>query len=140
MTPLGKPPAHDKPANLIQPGLFDRIRGPGRSRRGCPDTSRLAALVNAQGRSTQAARVYRHILEKTPAGGCTIEEVCIALNLRPQSAGARGTDLKQAGMIRDTGNRRRTSSGAYAAVMVAVHPSPDAPGNPAPVPGSGVTR
>jgi hypothetical protein len=66
---------------------------------------------------TQGRRVYEYIRE---AGGATIEQAALALGLRQSSAAARGTDLRRLGLLIDTGDRRETTSGAFAIVWRAV--------------------
>lgn len=87
-------------------GKPPRVRG--------SDTSEAAA-DSVRGVTGQLrARVFAFI--GAQAHGATCDEVEASLGLRHQTASARVRELSLAGVIRDTGERRRTRSGRNAAV------------------------
>ncbi|MEQ8844404.1 MAG: hypothetical protein RIB58_06070 [Phycisphaerales bacterium] len=90
---------------------------PRAHRRG-PDTSRTAAKRIAGYAGEQQAAVFRCIAE-AGAQGRTADEVGELLELRPQSCSARVNELVRLGVVRDSGERRPTSSGRPARVLVA---------------------
>lgn len=82
------------------------------------DTSQAAA-VSMRG----SARIIREQICDTIStmDGCTCDEVELLLDLRHQTASARITELRDEGLIEDSGNRRKTRSGRDAAVWVSVN-------------------
>lgn len=79
------------------------------------DTS-LAAATKALGRS---AGWRRRVFDLIAASdGVTDEEIADQLGMNPSTERPRRVELVQAGLIRDSGRRRRTVSGTDAAVWV----------------------
>lgn len=83
-----------------------------RNHRGVPtsiDAAALAAETSTKG---------RYIVHKTLCdhGDHTVDEVCALAGLPRYSLQPRFTELKKAGVIYDTGTRRRNESGANAIV------------------------
>ena len=74
-----------------------------------------AALPNA---GTQRWHVLE-LLRAFPSYGMTDEEIADALNMNPSAERPRRIELVNAGLVRDSGERRRTSSGRQATVWVA---------------------
>ncbi len=97
------------------------------------DTS-LAAYCNLGPESrTQAARILALIIE-AGAHGLTDEEGGNALGIKPQSYTLRRGELEKAGLVRDSGTKRPTSSGCGAMVWIATTAGgtpPPATSNPA---------
>ena len=62
-------------------------------------------------------KVFAYILSRKR--GATVYEICQALGLKHQTASARATELKAAGSVVDSGERRKTDTGCYAAVLKA---------------------
>ena len=81
------------------------------------DTSRAAAesMVSNTGRLKQMIIAHLRI-----EGGCTCDEIEVALSMRHQTASARIRELRDSGAIVDTGERRKTRSGRNAAVYTLV--------------------
>ncbi len=84
-----------------------------------------APYISTSDTSRAAARSIEPSLQKlerlvilaiTAAGGATSDEIEQATGLSHQCASARCSILKQRGVIRDSGLRRRTRSGRNAAV------------------------
>jgi len=82
------------------------------------DTSQAAAVSIALTAGTLNARIFDY-LEAAGAAGATCAELEDAFGLRHQTASARVWDLRTRGYIRDSGARRRTSSGRLATVWIA---------------------
>ncbi len=80
---------------------------------------------------TQAARILARIIE-AGAHGMTDEEGGIALSIKPQSYTPRRGELEEAGLVRDSGMKRPTSSGCAAMVWVAVRAGGTTPTPPTP--------
>lgn len=79
------------------------------------DTSE-AALISIDSVAQQIRmRVLREIAAR---GGLTCDEVEVALDMRHQTVSARVNELMNQGLIADSGLRRKTRSGAQAAVWV----------------------
>ena len=82
------------------------------------DTS-VAAHRRSRGKAkTDRASIYCEILLAKKAG-MTCAEIEVRLKLTHQSASARISELSRMGLIRDSGQRRRTPSGCFARVYVA---------------------
>lgn len=103
-------PIDDTPPPLFAPKPRARRRG--------PETSRQAAERIKGYAGEQQAAVFRCIAE-AGAQGRTADEVGELLELRPQSCSARVNELVRLGAVRDSGERRPTSSGRPARVLVA---------------------
>ena len=73
-----------------------------------PDVSRLASMVHT-------AIIARGLV------GCTCEEIEVKLRLKHQTCSVRITELKDKGIVRDSGRRGKTSSGRQAVIWVAGH-------------------
>jgi|SoiMethySBSTD1v2_1073268.scaffolds.fasta_scaffold397627_2 hypothetical protein len=84
-----------------------------------PDTSYLAAFTNRAGRDSQRVRIYRAICEFGPAG-CTDYELVDRTQIQLNSANKRRGELRDKGLVVDSGRRKRTPSGSLAIVWVAV--------------------
>jgi len=81
------------------------------------DTERQAAK-NALGNSgNQRSRIYEYIASQPD--GATLDELASALGLLIQSATPRRKELEDAGLIRDSGKRRKTASGNNSIVWIA---------------------
>ncbi|MFI4915655.1 MAG: hypothetical protein ACIAS6_03990 [Phycisphaerales bacterium JB060] len=109
-------PASPKPA-LQPPDDTPSLFQPRARRRG-PATSREAAERIKGHAPEQRAKVFACIAE-AGAEGRTADEVGELLELRPQSCSARVNELVRLGVVRDNGQRRPTSSGRSARVLVA---------------------
>lgn len=82
------------------------------------ETSKAAAEWIAGQAATQRDRVYAYL--RDTAGGATDEEIQSALGMKVQSETPRRGELVDAGLVRDSGRKRKTSSGATATVWEAV--------------------
>jgi hypothetical protein len=91
------------------PGAFTRARTTD------PDTSHLAA---APDRARDHDRAYA--LLRMAADGLTDFELGNLMSRQQTSAGKRRGELRDAGLVRDSGQRRRAPSGSMAIVWVAV--------------------
>ncbi len=78
------------------------------------DTSRDAAEMAARASGTLRALVHKTLFDNPK--GLTVDETCGITGRRRYSLQPRFTQLKDAGMIRDTGERRFNESGARAIV------------------------
>jgi predicted transcriptional regulator len=87
-----------------------------RNHRGVP-TSIDAAMIAADSSSRLRYLVHKALCQH---GDHTVDEVCALLGLPRYSLQPRFTELRKAGVIRDTGTRRRNVSGATAIVWRAV--------------------
>jgi predicted transcriptional regulator len=85
-------------------------------------TSEAAADSLIDAAVTLRERVYRVIVAQA-ASGTTDDEIEQILKLRHQTVSARRRELELLGRVERTADRRRTSSGRFAAVYVAVPPS-----------------
>jgi DNA-binding IclR family transcriptional regulator len=81
------------------------------------DTSRDAALSVLSSAAQSRLRVF-NFLKQCPEG-CTDEEIAEALSMNPSSARPRRVELVAAGIVEDSGFRRRTKSGRKATVWSA---------------------
>ena len=77
------------------------------------DTSEAAAEMVTPSAATMRRRVYEHI---DRSGSATCDECEAALQMKHQTCSARIRELVKAGLVEDTGHRRRTRSGATARV------------------------
>ena len=95
--------------------LFGSIKRPPHNRTA---TSREAAesLTGCVGGLRLA--VLRHIAA-CGDHGATADEIQDALSMRPQTCSARCNELREAGLIRRDGRKRKTSSGRQAFVCIA---------------------
>jgi hypothetical protein len=84
---------------------------------GAPETERLAAIAVYPRTGTSRRRVLDAIRAAGDAGR-TDEELSIELRLRWRSTAPRRNELLNGGWIVDSHRRRRTTSGATAAVWV----------------------
>jgi hypothetical protein len=91
--------------NLYPPSHHNAPRG----------TSEVAAALIAANTPSQRALIYRAIL-KSGAHGLTDDEGMVQLGIIAQSYPARRGELAKLGVIRDTGDRRKTRTGHNAAV------------------------
>lgn len=82
------------------------------------DTSAEAALAALEGSQSVRAAVLRAI-RCLGLAGATDDELEASLGLRHQTLSARRRELVLLGAVRDSGLRRRTSSGRRATVWVA---------------------
>lgn len=110
---------------MSQLQLFDR-QGPqakhaldicAARHRGAPTSIEAHERVRSR-KAAVRLEVLRFII-KRDYDGATIEEVSSALKLRYTTCSARCAELKADGLIHATYRRRRTSSGATAAVLMA---------------------
>lgn len=101
-------PTHDTPC------LFE----PPAHRKG-PETSRTAAKRIAGHSADQRAKVFACVAE-AGAEGRTADEVSELLEMRAQSVTPRIHELLKLGVLRDSGQRRPTSSGRPARVLQAM--------------------
>lgn len=92
-----------------QPTLFDAM-----ARRGDPDTSRCAAADALPNADTHRARVLATLREH--AAGLTDFELADLLGLQQTSAGKRRGELRDRGLVEDSGYRRPAPSGSLAIV------------------------
>ncbi len=72
-----------------------------------------------------ASRLARQVYGVIARGGATCEECETALGMKHQTASARIRELKDKHLVRDSGRRRKTTSGRLAAVMVVYEVSSD---------------
>lgn len=82
------------------------------------DTSAGAADRIESAAATLRAKVLRHLKEN--ALGLTDEEMQERLDMNPSTERPRRIELVNAGDVKDSGQRRRTHSGRWAVVWVAV--------------------
>jgi hypothetical protein len=82
------------------------------------DTSEAAAVAITPKAEGLRLLVYRHIW-RNGSYGATCCEVELALEMRHQTASARIRELYLSDDVRDSGRRRRTTSGRNAVVWVA---------------------
>ncbi len=83
-----------------------------------PETSRAAADAIKPHAGLLRERVYRFIAGRGPHGA-TDPEAAAVLGLQPDTARARRVELRDAGCLVDSGQRRMTPSGRAATVWVA---------------------
>jgi len=83
------------------------------------DTSALAYESILPHASRLAKRVFVYILDQG-SHGATCEECEFELAMQHQTVSARITELKDTRLVHDSGRRRETSSGRWAAVLVVV--------------------
>lgn len=100
----------------------DRSPDPGKSRpaglpHSGPDTSRAAAERMVAGASAQVARVFQFI-SKCGKEGATDHEIQSALAMTGDSERPRRWSLQKAGLIRDSGQRRKSPTGRLAIVWI----------------------
>lgn len=104
--------------NIEQPSLF----GPG-ARRTDPDTSHRAAADAALHARTHRARAL-HALRHAGRDGLTDFELADRTGIAQTSIGKRRGELRDAGLVVDSGNRRPAPSGSAAVVWIAVQFAP----------------
>lgn len=78
------------------------------------DTSRAAAKTTASRAAGDRARILDALA--CSADGVTCDELQVALDMLPQTCSARCNDLLRAGLIRRSGRKRPTRTGASAHV------------------------
>ena len=83
------------------------------------DTSRLSAELAKPFANQQLARVYHHFVDRGD-DGTTDEEQQDALNMTGNSQRPRRCRLVNLGLVKDSGNMRRTRAGRPATVWVRV--------------------
>lgn len=83
------------------------------------DTSLAAYLHILEVSDSLRARVWEFIKEAGPTGVID-QEIQHALDLGPQTETARRGELLHAGLVYDSGERRKTSSGRWAIVWKAI--------------------
>lgn len=88
------------------------------------DTSREAAEKAAPRAMTDSQRVLA-LFQKWPAIGFTDEELIRFTGMNPSTARPRRIDLVKAGLVRDSGRRRKTLSGSWAVVWEVVPKPPE---------------
>lgn len=88
-------------------------------RRTDPDTSQAAALTHAEIRRRDRERVLA-ALRDAGDRGLTDYELADKVDRQQNSAGKRRGELRDAGLVRDSGRRRKAPSGSLAIVWVAV--------------------
>jgi len=88
-------------------------------RRTDPDTSHEAALERAAEKRRDRDRVLAAI-RAAQADGLTDYELADRVDRQQNSAGKRRGELRDAGLVRDSGRRRAAPSGSRAIVWVAV--------------------
>lgn len=91
---------------------------PGLVRNDHPATAHEAAASVATVGGAQRRRVLEH-LQALGAGGATDEEMQIVLGLNPSAQRPRRVELVDAGLVRDSGRTRKTTSGRNAIVWEA---------------------
>lgn len=106
--------------NARQLELFDSLASQRHS-----DTSRAAAARFASEAPNARRRVFE-LLDSTPKG-LTDEEMQTRLRMSSNTQRPRRVELERAGVVRDSGRRKRTRSGAAAAIWITT-------GNPYPTP------
>ncbi len=85
---------------------------------GKTDTSEAAfESIKGKPRGKGQTKVLAHILSMGKHGA-TNEEMTFALGMRMQTVSARANDLWRAGLIKDSGERRKTTTGRKAKVWV----------------------
>lgn len=99
--------------------ILRRLDGKGMPHNGT-DTSVAAAKSHTEENTkTLRARVYVYVAARSIDGaGVTSDEAEAALRLSHQTCSARFNELRNAGLIVDSGNRRATRSGRKAAVYI----------------------
>jgi len=103
---------------LFESGLFEDQVRPGPARRSAPPcSSNVAAQMIAKSRGRLCRKVFAAIAKRGDAGA-TDEELQSLVGLRVQTETPRRRELVLAGLVRDSGNRRPTSSGRPATVWV----------------------
>lgn len=88
------------------------------------DTSLFAAALIADEALTLRQKVFEYIRWRGDAGS-TDDEIELALGMRHQTASARRRELFLMGRIKDSLERRKTSSGRPATVWQAIPPEPE---------------
>ena len=83
------------------------------------DTSREAA-VSILPHVTRLAGELMRLFRTYPSGGFTVDELEVLLHLTHQCCSARARELVLKGLIRDSGQRRKTRSGRNAIVWTLV--------------------
>lgn len=81
------------------------------------DTSMAAAVAAVPAAKTQRHAVWTALLA---AGPMTDEQIQHALSMNPSTERPRRVELVRSGLVRDSGQRAKTSSGRLATVWVAV--------------------
>lgn len=109
----------DKVMNMIDKALFTDPKT-GKS---APETSRLAAEVAGRTAKTLRADVFRFI-KSTGEEGATANEVHLHFNLDKNSTSPRITELKQAGLIEDSGRRRASFGCGKSVIWIAKKQNP----------------
>jgi hypothetical protein len=133
------PPEPDPKKDDAPTGIGDGVKGEHTHpksnkprRRSRMKSTSIAAYRNLGPESrTQAARILALIIE-VGAHGLTDEEGGIALGIKPQSYTPRRGELTDAGLVRDSGRKRPTSSGCGAIIWVAVKAGGTPPTPPTP--------
>ena len=77
----------------------------------------LAALRSIEAFRQELYRRIRTLVAAAP-NGMTSDEVEVALGARHQNISARTTEMRQLGLLLDSGRTRRTRAGRQAAVLV----------------------
>ena len=108
---------------MIQPTLFDEPAPDYKPEPTLPyqahsETSKAAAESMQSKAKMERGRVYRCI--KSEKYGLIDEEQQIALEMNPSTQRPRRIELVAAGLVRDSGRKRATSSGRMAVVWEAV--------------------
>jgi hypothetical protein len=99
---------------MYDPRDYPNVPG---SQRGS-DTSMEAAASVMHCAEAMRVRVYEFVLTR-PVAGATCDEIQVKLGMIPQTASARCTELKQLGLLFDSGFRRNTRHKRPAAVLMA---------------------
>lgn len=80
-------------------------------------TSKAAAKEIIESASTLRARVYRAIRD-AGTSGLTDEEIQLSLNMNPSTQRPRRVELCDAGLVKDSEQKRKTQSGRQAVVWI----------------------
>jgi len=89
----------------------------GKARTDHPDTAHAAATRAAPGSGKKRQQVYAAIRHGGP-GGRTDEQIQIELGMNPSTQRPRRVELVEKGLVADSGQRRKTTSGRMAIVWV----------------------
>jgi hypothetical protein len=89
------------------------------ARRTDPDTTQASAVAHAELRRRDQARALA-ALRSAGVTGLTDFELGDRIGRQQTSAGKRRGELRDAGLVRDSGRRRKAPSGSLAIVWVAV--------------------
>jgi hypothetical protein len=107
---------------MSEPNLLDLIRPePGKARRDGAPTSKAAAYAVAPRTGTQRRRVLDAIAHRAS----TDEEIQAALRMSGNTERPRRVELVEGGWIRDSGARRKSSTGSASIVWALARAIPN---------------